>query len=439
MQITLKQVEPWIAPIGAGLYLMLWINAEHGRWQLNDLVAHSVVFAGFAIALALVFRLPLLSLALVVAIPALQLIDVLEPPYSTTWPTYFAAGFVALGVGLKCRGVVRYLALPLGAIASLLIALCMTVPTPWSASSWSSWTNQPGAPDIRLRDVMTLGIAAFGLYVAAWAIGVACAEVWRRSQLGQALASTTQRFDETDFELRLAQDRARISRDVHDALAHSLAVIVSQAQGAVALQDARPEVAGRALENIASVGRSALIDVRRLVERIQDDSDVTEPTATIAELDAIVAELRDTGMDVTLRTLGEPRPIDPSQELTVYRLVQESLTNALKHAGPTSEATTVLDWRGPGLAILVTSRGEEPLVEQGDVRGVGVDGMKERARLAGGWLTAEASDDGAFIVSAFIPTRDATAPASEAPTAPAAPGATTATRATDETEELANV
>lgn len=423
MTITLKAVPQWIAPIGGLIYFALWIVAEAGRAGLAE---NAVMFAAFGLTICVALWRPLVSLALIVVVPGLQLLGVVEGPESTTWPTYLAVALTGFAAGLNGGSVIRWVALLFGALSSTLIALLMS--GRGRSGGWSSWIGM-SEYGTALGDFILIGLAAFGLYVGAWAIGIAYTQGFRRGLIGKTLASTERKFAEADFELRLAQDRARISRDVHDALAHSLAVIVSQAQGAVALHDARPEVARRSLENIAAVGRSALIDVRRLVERIQDDADVAEPTATIRELHAIVAELRDTGMDVTLRTLGEPRPIGPPQELTVFRLVQESLTNALKHAGPTSTVDAVLDWRGPGLAILVTSRGEEPLVEQGDVRGVGIDGMKERARLAGGWLTAEASDDETFIVSAFIPTRET--PAVAATTEPA--------DEPDETEELARV
>jgi signal transduction histidine kinase len=99
--------------------------------------------------------------------------------------------------------------------------------------------------------------------------------------------------------------------------------------------------------------------------------------------------------------------------------VQESLTNALKHGGAAARAAVVLDWRGPGLALLVRSSGRAPLVTHGAVPGpgAGIPGMRERARIAGGWLTAEPDADGEFVVTAFLPldgaaSLDAPAPAS---------------------------
>jgi len=193
---------------------------------------------------------------------------------------------------------------------------------------------------------------------------------------------------------------------VHDALAHSLAVVVSQAQGALALAATRPEVVEQSLRTIADVGRTSLVDVRHLVERIQQDADDASPRETVHDLDRLATTMRDVGMTVTVRHLGDTGDLLPSQELAVFRIVQESLTNALKHSGSQSTVDVALDWRGPGLALLVTSSGDDPLVaaRRGTGRGTGLVSMTERARLAGGWLTAELGDDGVFVVTAFVPT-----------------------------------
>jgi signal transduction histidine kinase len=172
--------------------------------------------------------------------------------------------------------------------------------------------------------------------------------------------------------------------------------------------------------------------VRRLVERITQDDDVTAPRETLADVDALVVAMREVGMEVVVTVEGASEPqgppgaLAPSQELAVYRIVQESLTNALKHAGASSSVAVQLDWRGRGLTLQVTSRGRgAPLVaaRTGADRGAGVRGMTERARLAGGWLSAQPSADGtAFEVTAFVPTTGASsavAPGASSAPAPA--------------------
>lgn len=388
------------APVAAAVFVLLWTIAEAGR---GDLAENVVVFALFGIAIGLAVWMPWTAIGVLTVVPVLQLAGWVEPPESTTWPTYLAIAFVAFFAAFARSVAVRLVALAAAGLASGLAAIAMAVPTLARPYVWSSWVG--GGQGTR-TDVVTLAASLFGAAAAAWAVGIFLSSVLRVRRIGQVLERTETRFHETDVELRLAHDRARISRDVHDALAHSLAVVVSQAQGALALSATRPEVVDQALRTIADVGRTSLVDVRHLVERIQQDADDTSPRETIADLDRLATTMRDVGMTVTLRHLGDAAELLPSQELAVFRIVQESLTNALKHSGSSSTVDVALDWRGPGLALLVTSSGDAPLVaaRRGTDRGTGIAGMSERARLAGGWLTAELGDDGVFVVTAFVPT-----------------------------------
>lgn len=406
VRLLLKHFR-WIPVAGAVAYLVLWIIAETGRANLDG---KTVVFALFAVAIGLSGFLPLVSLGLITAIPILQLVGILYPAAAQTWPMYEAAGFVALVVAFTGEGLARKVVLPVGVVTAVLFASRMMIPS-IQEGYWTSWVggvNYSGAYPHR-EHFITLTVVALVFYIALWSVGIAGRSLLRERRIGQELSTAEVRLVETDLELRLAEDRARISRDVHDALAHSLAVIVSQAEGALALQSKKPRVAGDALSTIAEVGRGALTDVRTLVERIHDD-DLTAVTPGIQDLDDVIKRMRGVGMDATLQILGEPRELAPAKQLAVFRIVQESLTNALKHAGPSSTARVTLDWQGPGLAVLVVSRpgGDAPATSAS--RGVGIAGMKERARLAGGWLSAAPDGEG-FLVTALIPTRPV--PASE--------------------------
>jgi len=422
-----------VAPAAALVYFVFWVASSWGRGGVAD---NTVVFGLFAVAIALAWWIPTTSLALVVVVPVLQLLGLAEAPSQDTWTAYVAIALVMAFVAVKPSPWLRLAALLVAAVAAGLAAWLLAVPTLTRPQSWSTWVGA-GTTGLRI-EFSLLTAALFGVFAGAWAIGVAFASIRRVLVIRQALEATETRFEATDLELRLAQDRARISRDVHDALAHSLAVVVSQAQGGLALQATRPEVAEESLRTIAEVGRTALLDVRRLVERITQDDDVTAPRETLADVDALVVAMREVGMEVDVTTEGAPGPegpagaLAPSQELAVYRIVQESLTNALKHAGTSSRVAVQLDWRGRGLTLQVTSRGRgAPLVaaRTGADRGAGVRGMTERARLAGGWLTAQPSADGtAFEVTAFVPTTGASsavAPAASSVPAPASASAPT--------------
>ena len=376
--------------VGAIAYVVLWGIGEASRIGPGT----AAVLALFTVAMALSGFAPFASLAIVTVVPILQLAGLLYPPTANAWAIYQAAGWVALVVAFRGEGLARKLVLPVGVVTAVLFTARMMIPS--EEGSWTSWVG--GGPAItnypNRESIITLLLLGLGFYVGLWALGLAGRSLLRERAIGRELVRT-------DFGLRLAEDRARISRDVHDALAHSLAVIVAQAEGALAMHPKRPQVAVDALGNIAAVGRVALTDVRTLVESIHDD-DVTAIAPTIADIGAVVARMRKVGMDATLQVLGEPRELSHSRELAVFRIVQESLTNALKHAGPTSTARVTLDWQGEGLAVLVVSRPTGKAAAFEATHGVGIEGMKERARLAGGWLTAE-SEGEEFLVTAFLP------------------------------------
>ena len=386
----------------AAVYCVAWGVAEAGRWFDST----PLMLVLFAAAIGVSGRFPSVALGVVVGIPALQLIGVIDPPTANNWFMYNGVGAVAFIVAFRATGWTRRLALPVGVVVSVLFAARLVLPDE-SNTSWTDWVGGASAfrlnPEYPVREdftVLVLGSVVF--YVACWALGTAARSLLSERALGGVLEQAESRLEEADFELRLSQDRARISRDVHDTLAHSLAVIVSQAEGAMALAATKPKVAVEALGNIATVGRSALVDVRSLVESIHEH-DLTAPKPTIDDLPSVVSHLRGAGMEVAYRVLGTPRALSASHDLGVFRIVQESLTNALRHGGTNSSATVTLDWQGTGLAILVASTGTPPETPPVASRGVGIEGMKERARLMGGWLTAEPSDDGAFIVTAYVP------------------------------------
>jgi signal transduction histidine kinase len=388
----------WLAPIIAVVFLAYWLALRPGSLGPSE----AAVFALLAAAIGLSVWMPSASLALIVAVPALQAVGLAPAPDSTTWPAYAAAAVVAFVVGFRTAGWIRYAALPAGVASSLLMAWALTAPMSpvpleyhWLAAATG------GRTDVLLGLVAS---ALFGVFAAAWAFGLAGRALLGRRELAGVLHVVETRWEATDFELRLADDRARIARDVHDALAHSLAVIVSQAQGALALAPIRPAVAVEAVGTIADLGRTALVDVRGLVERIERDDDVS-PRETLDDVPQLIDRMRGLGMQAELESTGEPGGLSPSQELAAYRIVQESLTNALKHGGADSSVRVGLVWTSPGLDLTVSSAqrsGSGSIAATLDP-GVGIRGMVERARLAGGWLSTDTPSSGEFVVSAHFP------------------------------------
>ena len=219
------------------------------------------------------------------------------------------------------------------------------------------------------------------------------------------------------------EERGRIAREVHDVVAHSLAVIVRQAEGGAFVAEQDPGAAGRALRTIADTGRSALREMRGLLGVLRDSQadprahdDAAEPGAapqpTLADLPRLVAGVRDSGVDAWLTESGARFAVGPGTELAVYRLAQEGLTNAVKHAGPRAKVGVALCWAPDGLTVEViddggVAPGQPGLLDRPAERpvpgaGAGLSGLRERIVAVGGTFCAAPRERG-FRVGARFP------------------------------------
>jgi signal transduction histidine kinase len=201
-----------------------------------------------------------------------------------------------------------------------------------------------------------------------------------------------------------AIERARIARELHDVIAHSLSVIVVQADGAAAGAVARPAAAADALRTIADTGRDALTQMRRLlgVLRAEEGGTALAPQPGTAQLDALVGQVARAGLPARLARAGESRPLDGTIDVTLYRLAQEALTNVLKHAGEVSRVDVVLRYRDDAVELLVRDDGRGAPAADG--AGHGLVGMRERVAMHDGTLEAGPRDGRGFAVRAVIPT-----------------------------------
>jgi signal transduction histidine kinase len=198
--------------------------------------------------------------------------------------------------------------------------------------------------------------------------------------------------------LAVAAERARIAREMHDIVAHNLAVIVALADGAAYSFADAPQRAQELVDKVSASGREALGDMRRLVGVLRDDDTPTVgPQPGLAEIDALVEQVRAAGMDVTLTRAGAPREWGPSAGLTVYRILQEALTNTMKHAGPRARTRVTLSFTAAGVDLDVTDDGARrpphaaPHPEsrpESRPGGHGLAGMTERAASYGGHVDA---------------------------------------------------
>jgi signal transduction histidine kinase len=269
------------------------------------------------------------------------------------------------------------------------------------------------------RDELSL-FAAFATttVIAAWALGTMRRLRHREEErlVERARLLETERAQEA--RLAATAERARIAREMHDVVAHSLSVTISQADGGRYAARTDPQAAIAALETISVTGRQALADMRALLGVLRQDDD--RPLAPQPDADTIpdlIEQARASGQDVGLEIRGRARKLPPGVALAAYRIVQESLTNVRKHAGPAGRSWVLLDWERDHLAIEVLDDGRgagarlsDPTlpIRTGPPGGVahpgqGVRGMRERATLHGGQLEAGPRPGGGFAVRARLP------------------------------------
>ncbi|WP_264029979.1 sensor histidine kinase [Cellulosimicrobium sp. SH8] len=316
----------------------------------------------------------------------------------------------------------------------------------------------------RLTDLATMVFftSAFGgmTFLAVWAFGLV-----RRSRR-ETIAALVDRAERLEVErdqqaqIATAAERARIAREMHDIVAHSLSIVIAQADGGRYAAAHDPDAATRALATVSETGRTALADMRRLLGVLRSEpprvvvppGPVVGPSGTLtlpsgrgpagtppagspygpaapghpasassataalerapqpdtADLETLVAQVRDSGMRVSFVRVGQARPLPPGAGLTVYRVCQEALTNVLKHAGPDPEVTVVVRWGAATLDLEVEDDGRgasASAAARQDARpgGYGVLGMRERAALFGGSVQVGPRAGGGFRVHLRIP------------------------------------
>ena len=244
-----------------------------------------------------------------------------------------------------------------------------------------------------------------GFATAAWGAGRA---IQHRTQLTAELHEAAVRAEEereAQAARAVADERRRIAREMHDVVAHSVSVMVVQAGGARRILDRDPDRAAEAARLIERTGRGALLEMWRLLGVLgsADEPAAMAPQPTVDEIGALVARAEAAGLPVALHVEGDRRALPAGAEATVYRVVQEALTNALKHAG-SAPTDVVLRWGDEALELTVADRGgRAPAAAQLPSGGHGIVGMRERVRIYGGELTARPGPDGGFVVRARLP------------------------------------
>jgi signal transduction histidine kinase len=250
----------------------------------------------------------------------------------------------------------------------------------------------------RLEDT----VPAWFLLAAAYGIGFALRGQRVQSSLLANRAERLEREREQKARLAVAEERVRIGRELHDIVAHAISVIVVQAQAGQRVLEGEQPSAREALGSIETTGRQALVEMRRLlgILREEDRELALAPRPSLAHLDILAERVREAGLPVELHVEGEAKPLPPGVDLSAYRIVQEALTNALKHAGPAS-AQVVVRYRPEEVELEISDDGRGPV--DGRDGGHGLVGMRERAALVGGVVESGTVRGRGYTVRARLP------------------------------------
>lgn len=248
------------------------------------------------------------------------------------------------------------------------------------------------------------------------------AGVWwlgRSLRLGRAYlaelehrAERLERARDSDARTARVEERSRIARELHDVVAHHVSVMTVQAGAARRILDKNPDSAREAMVTIEDVGRTTLDEMRRIVGVLRTERDTEasgpelSPQPGVQEVGALVDHVRETGLSVQLWMEGQPRPLSTGVNLAAYRLIQEALTNSLKHAGPRARAWVRIQYSPRELTVEIEDDGRgvaAALDDNGDSPGHGLVGMRERVALYGGELRIGPRGGGGFEVRARFP------------------------------------
>jgi signal transduction histidine kinase len=217
-----------------------------------------------------------------------------------------------------------------------------------------------------------------------------------------ARAELAERTREEEARARVDAERLRIAREVHDTVAHAIAIINVQSGVTAHVLDKRPDRAREALRAIEETSSRALREMRTILGVLRDDHDGRGPHPGLEQIDELTAKARDAGLDVTLEATAPATPLPSAVGSAAYRILQESITNVIRHVGPT-RVTVMLDSGVDALEIRVTDAGNGTGTDNGAVPGRGILGMRERCQLLGGRLDAGPTPGGGFEVTARLP------------------------------------
>jgi signal transduction histidine kinase len=304
--------------------------------------------------------------------------------------------FVLYATGRYGSGLVKWAGLA-SAIGGGAVAATYTSFRAYGGIDFTALTNLPGV----VISSMLGSVAAIFVFVLAWTIGLLVRTSQSAKEEGVRRLQAQQEQRLAQQTVVVEQERNRIARDMHDVVAHSLAVVIAQADGARYAHQGNPQAMDGTLETIADTARSALGDVRLLLAELRHRQG-EGPQPLLTDIDALFEQMRGAGLDLRHTISGTETPLPVGHQIAVYRISQEALTNALRHGDRGEPVLVDVIWRATGVTLRVENAVAVP-GSSTDAFGHGIPGMRERASLVGGSFSADRTASGRFVVTASVP------------------------------------
>lgn len=404
----------WLPDLGVGLVVLLVglvevLNIDTYYYVDNPRPGLVLVVAGIAAAAALARRLPAVALALVWAVCALQVL------------TGTQLLMVQLAIGIVASGAARWGSMATVWLSALSIPVAAAIAVLWidvgvfyaalNTAGFAMLAEQTSRFGDRWQ--LTAAIAGMAVLGVPWLAGLTLRFSARATQSRASQVEAEAERDQAEEIARLRDQQAQLARDVHDVVGHSLAVILAQAESAQYLDDVDTQGLKRTMENIATSARSSLDDVRQV---LASTSGGATPPARQVDLDALVEGVRASGHEVVSTEVGPPQPMPPELEVVAFRVLQEMLTNAIKHGRRDRPVRVERHWEGDlrievQNALDLTAPETQPLVHADPAAppppaGQGLDGMRRRLDAVGGRLDVRRRlDPPTFTATAWVPVR----------------------------------
>jgi signal transduction histidine kinase len=388
--------HPWL--VDGTLAVLLLAGAANAYLGNLPVLPASLVLAG---TVAVRRRFPVAAYAVALAIATVQVIVGIGPTYTNSplQPTFADVGVLILLYTVAAERP-RRISLP-GLAACVVLFLAVV-------ARYNPGGNQQ---QHHLEFFLVTSLLYVLAPASAWVLGDSMGTRRAYSAALEERAVRAERERDTQAQIVAAAERARIARELHDVIAHNLSVMVVQADGGAYAFDATPERSRQALAEIGRAGRQALSEMSGLLGVLRTDPEAAPlaPAPAAAEIGQLVTQARELGMRVSHTVEGTARPLPAGLELSVYRIVQEALTNVRKHAGPEAAAEVTLRYGPDELLVRVADDGRGaaglPRYDAAapDPGGHGLTGMRERAAAYGGTVRAGPRPAGGFEVTAHLP------------------------------------